>query len=158
MHGVLFHLLDVAFLGRAVPSTDALVVTSVKRISLLEWSKERLLSFLSLLLREGDVRAVSGEGRVESAALTHSVGPGLFTVDDLSVLFGIFITTLVLLALKWIFRVAHLVQVSKRLSFDASGEPGCALWNGTLGRPERDVLELRLAHLLVGAGGEGLVL
>ena len=73
LHGVLFHLLDVAFLGRAVPSTDALVIASVERISLLEGSKERLLSHLSLLLRESNVSTISGEVGVESAALTHRV-------------------------------------------------------------------------------------
>ena len=80
LYGVLLHLLDVAFFGRAISATDALIVAHVERVTLLEWSKERLLFLLPLFLRECDVRAVGREARVEAATLTHRVRPGLLTV------------------------------------------------------------------------------
>ena len=79
-------------------------------------------------------------------------------MEDPRVLFGIFIPTQVLLTLIWIFSVSHLVQVGERLRFDTCGKSGRSLWLGTLGWPQWDVLELRLADLLVGASEEGFLL
>jgi hypothetical protein len=83
LHGIFLHLLDVGLLRRAIARTNALVMASVKRISLLEWSKHRLLFLFSFLLGESNIGAICREARVEAATLTDSVGPRLLTMKDL---------------------------------------------------------------------------
>lgn len=125
---------------------------------MLEGSKERLLFLLLLLVRESDVCTVCREAWVEAAALTHSVGPWLLTMNNLTVQLGVFITALVLFTFIGVLRVPHLVQVRERLCLDASCKSWCALGNGALGRSQRDVLKLRFSDFPVRLGQEGLCL
>ena len=113
----------------------------VKWITVFEGSEERLLFLLSLLLRERNVRAVRREVRVEAAALANSVGPWLLTVDNFSVLFGVLVTSLVLSALVGVLRVAHLVQIRKRLGLDTSLKSWSGLGDRTRRRSQWNVLE-----------------
>ena len=158
LHGVFFHLFDVAFFGGAVSSSNALIVAHMQRITLLEWSKERLLFLFLLFLRESDVRTVCREAWVETATLTHSVRPWLLTVNDLTVLPSVLVTTLVLFTFIGVLRVSHLVQVRERLCLDARCKSWCTLGNRTLGRSQRDVLKLRFPDFPVRLSQEGLCL
>ena len=149
LHGVFLHLFDVAFFCGAVSCSNALIVAHMKRITLLEWSKERLLFLLLLFLRESDVRTVCREAWVEAATLTHSVRPWLLTVDNFAVLLSVLITALVLFTFIGVLRVSHLVQVRERLCLDARCKSWCALGNRALGRSQWDVLKLRFSNFPV---------
>lgn len=133
-------------------------MAGVERISLLERSKERLLFLLLFFIWESNVCTKSREVGIEGATLTDSVGPRLLTMQDQTVLLGVLIAALVLFALPWIFRVAHLVQVRERLCLDASAKSRSTLGYRALGRSKRDVLKFRLANLLVRAGRPGRLL
>ena len=158
LHGVLLHLFDVGFFGGAVSSSNALIVAHMQRVTLLEWSKERLLFLFLLFLRESDVRTVCREAWVEFATLTHSVRPWLLTVKDFPVLPSVLVTTLVLFTFIGVLRVSHLVQVRERLCLDARCKSWCTLGNRALGRSQRDVLKLRFSDFPVRLSQEGLCL
>ena len=69
------------------------------------WS---LLNFL-LFRRESNVGAVGREAGIEAAPLAYCVGPGLVTVNNFAIQSGILGTTIVLLVLVGILRVAQVV-------------------------------------------------
>ena len=70
---------------------------------MLEWAENRrLLNFL-LLVREGNVGAISREAGIEAASLANSIRPGLVTMDDFAIQSGIFVTTIILFVLIRIF-------------------------------------------------------
>ena len=158
LHGVFLHLFDVAFFCGAVSCSNALIVAHVQRITLLEWSKERLLFLFLLFLWERDVRTVCREAWVEAATLTHSVRPWLLTMKDFTVLLGVLVTTHVLFTFIGVLRVSHLVQVRERLCLDARCKSWCTLGDRALGRSQRDVLKLRFSYFPVRLSKEGLCL
>ena len=157
LNGVLFHLFDVLLLGCAITATDAFVVSSFKRITGLENSKERLLLNILLFLWERNISAVGSESGIEGASLADGIGPWLVTVDNASVLHSVFVTAVILLVLPRIFGVSHSVQTRERFGLDTSCEARSTLRYTTLERSLRNVLELRLANLLVGGRQERLL-
>ena len=129
-------------------------MSRVEWVSSLERTENwRLLNF-PLFLREGNVGAIGREAGIEAASLAYSIGPGLVTVNNFAIQSGILVTTIILFVLVRILRVAHLVQVCEWFGLDTGCEAGCALRNRSLGRSLGNILELRLADLLVGACGK----
>ena len=118
----MLHLLQICLFRCAVTRTDALVVPCLQGVTILENSIKWLFLCRLSFLREGDIGAIGGEVDLESASLTHSVGPGLVTVDNFAVLFGIFLTDSVLLEFVGVHCVTHLVQVGEGLTLDTGRE------------------------------------
>ena len=154
LHCVLFDLFDVRVLGGATVSTDALVVTGLEHVTILEGTEEGLFLNLWLLSGEGDVGAVGCEVGVEGATLLNRVAPWLVAMNNLAVLVSILTTSQVLLALIRILGVAHLVLAGERVGLDTSPKSGSRLGNGALGRSKRNVFEFRLANQLVSGRAE----
>ena len=106
LNRILVHFLNVLLLASTVSVPDALIVSLMQWVSLLEWSENRRLLFSILLFREGNVSAIGREARIEAASLAYSIWPGLVTVDDFAVQSGIFVATIILFMLVSIFCVA----------------------------------------------------
>ena len=156
MHGVHLHLLHVLLLGGTIACTDALVVACVKRVALLEGSKEWSLLLGQLLLGEGDVCAECRKVGLESASLAHSVGPWLVTVQNPAILLGVLVTTLVLLPFIGVLRVAYFVEAREWVSLDTRRKPWSTLGDWACWRTLRLPRELASPHFFVRAGREGL--
>jgi len=80
---------QVGFLSRSVSVADALVVPSLKRVTMFPVTVVRRLDDFTLLVRECQVRAVSREMGVERALLFYDVLKRLVTVQNGVILFGI---------------------------------------------------------------------
>ena len=73
---------QVGFLSSSVSVSQALVVASLKRVTVLPVAVVRRLDHFTLLGWESQVRAVGGEMRVESALLFHRMLKRLVTVQN----------------------------------------------------------------------------
>lgn len=155
---VLLHLLDVLVFRRTSVATNALVVASLEHVAFFEGTEQWLLLLLPDLLREDDVRAIGCFIRVEGAPLAHRVRPRLITVQNLRVAVRVLITTDVLPTLIGVLRVANLGELGNRVGNLARGEARSRLRSRSRRGSKRDILELRLPHLLVRACHEGLCL
>ena len=92
INSVLFLFFHIPLFSCSITTTNALVVTSLKRITTLEDAIEWWLSLRLLLFREDHIRTKCLECRVKGSSLFDSVCPGLVSVQDLAVLPSIFIT------------------------------------------------------------------
>jgi len=100
---VLFSLLHVTFLR-----SDSLVITSMKRITLLEGSEQRIFNDFPWFIREF---FISSEGLalvVEGSSLLYVRGERLVTEQDIRVILGIPLSFNVLFTLVWVTDVFDL--------------------------------------------------
>ena len=151
---ILLHFFDVSLLGCAISVANALVVTCVKRITLLKWSKQWLLLYLLLLFWKGDLSAKGRKASLKTTSLAHGIRPGLIAMEDQGVAFSILSPVLILLPLIRVFYVTNRFEVGEGFRFDAGGEPGRCLYARSLRWTLRDVFKLSFLHLLITAGEE----
>jgi hypothetical protein len=106
---------QVGFLSSSVSVADALVVPSLQRVTVLPVAVVRRANHFTLLGRESQVGAVSGEMGVESSLLFYDMLKRLVTVQNGVILFGVVGSTQILFAFIGLDRVAHSVHVGERL-------------------------------------------
>lgn len=153
----MFALFQVFFLGAAVASSDSLVVSVVEWVSVFPGPVGGGLNWARCLVGEGEVGAVRGEVGVESAALLDDVVEGLITVEDLAVLFGVGVASLVLRTLERLVMVADLVHVGEGFGGDGGKEARKGLGDWAWVRTVVHVLKFGSLHeFLRAAVGEGL--
>ena len=121
---VLFHFFDILLLSCSVATTNALIVASLQRITMLEYSIKRFFLLGQFLLWEDHICPVCLELRIKGASLPNSISPWLVSTQDFAVSAGILVTFQVLCSLIWVFCVPNIVLICKRLSFYASLESG----------------------------------
>jgi len=118
LNSVLFALLLIRVLlaGLAgVGPAESFVVTNMRWVATLEWTKNRRFNRLPPLFGESFARSISDDIVMEAAVLSDILFEGLVTVEDLGVQTGILFAVQILFAFKWVLAVADVLELSEGL-------------------------------------------
>ena len=121
---VLFHFFEILLFGCSVATTNALIVASLQRITMLKYSIKRFFLLGQFLLCEDHIWPICLECWIKGASLPNSISKWLVSTQDFAVSTGILVSFQVLCSLIWVFCVPNIVLICKRLSFYASLESG----------------------------------